>query len=100
MPDSTLPSTRLHPFLGRHDSPRAWLGFDFEGVHDPRRTRQTEPKRATSGEMILEGGLDIAEARSVVDGLNLDTSSTAGCIVKPGHQQVTPAAAVFEDVAP
>jgi len=100
MPDSILLSTRLHPFLGRHDGPRPWLGFDLEGVHDPRRARQAEPQRSASGVMILEGRLAVVEARALVDGLDLDTSAAPGGIFKPGHQQVTPPAAVFEDIAP
>ena len=100
MPDSILLSTRLHPFLGRYNGPRPWLGFDFEGVHDPRRARQAESKRPASGVMIPEGCLAVVEARALVDGLDLDTSAAPGRIFKPGHKQVTPPAAVFEDVAP
>ena len=49
--------------------------------------------------MIFEGRLDIAQARALVDRLDLDTSATARVIFKPSHQQVAPATAVFEDVA-
>ena len=99
MPDSILPSTRLHPFPGRYDGPQPRLGFDLEGVHDSRRARQTQTKRAASGEMILEGRLGIVEARALVDGLDLDASATVSGIFKPSHEQVTPSAPVFEDVA-
>jgi hypothetical protein len=100
MPNSTLLSTRLHPFLGRHDGPHSRLGLDLKGVHDARRPWQAEPQRPASGVMIPEGRLGVVEARALVDGLDLDTSAAPGGIFKPGHQQMTPAAAIFEDVAP
>src|SRR3974390_9773 len=100
MPDSILLSTRVHPFLGRHDSPRSWLGLDLEGVHDPRRARQAESQRAARGEMILERRLGVVEARASVHRLDLDPSARMGAILNPGHHQITAGAAVFEDIAP
>jgi hypothetical protein len=99
MPDSILLSTRLHPFLGRHDGPSSW-GLNLEGVHDPRRARQAESQRSSSGEMILEGRLGVVEARAIVHRLDLDASTPMGAILNPGHHQVTAATAVFEDIAP
>ena len=99
MPDSILLSTRLHPFPGRHDGPRPWLGFDLERVHDPRRARQAEPKSAASGEMIFQGALWVEKPRAIVDGLHFDAPAAACAIVKPGHQQVTATAAILQNVA-
>jgi hypothetical protein len=100
MPDSILLSTQVHPFLGRHDSPRSWLGLDLEGVHDPRRARQPESQRSPCGVMIPERRLGVVEARAIVHRLDLDTSAPMGAILNPGHHQVTAGTAVFEDIAP
>src|SRR5215207_4462257 len=99
MPDSILLSTRLHPFLGRHDGTCSRSGVDLEGVHDPSRARQTEPKRPASGEMILQRRLDVVEARAIVHRLDLDAPMPMDEILNPGHQQVAAATAVFEDIA-
>jgi hypothetical protein len=98
MPDSILLSTRPYPFPGRDNGSRPGLGFDLEGIHDPCRARQTQTERAASRIVVLKRRIDVQEAWALVDSLDLDTTAT-GDIFQPGHQQVAPPAAIFEDVA-
>ena len=49
--------------------------------------------------MILQRPLWIEKPRTTVDGHDFYACAAAGAIFQPGHQQVTPATAVFQDIA-
>src|SRR2546426_4943705 len=87
------------PFLGGHSSAAARLGFDLKRIHDSCCTRQAQTKGSTGRIAILDSGLYIDEPRTVVDRLDLDGAVATHIVFDPAHEQVAPAAAIFENVA-
>ena len=99
MPDSILLSTRLHPFPGGHGGACARPRFDFESIHDARGSRESESKCSAGREVIFKRVLRIEKARAVVDSLHFDARAATCTIIEPGHQQMTAAPAIFQNIA-